>query len=84
MKVSYSKVVWLFLAGVSASSLRGGQQQQARRSMLGLDLDFSAFQAGDKITSLDVGVTVTAMKRAYKLGPLEAADAMVFDSENPT
>lgn len=47
-------------------------------------LDFSAFAAGDLVTDLGDGITVVAQKKTSKTSSYVAAQAMIFDSANPT
>jgi hypothetical protein len=52
-------------------------------SLLPLD-NLNALSPGDVVTTIGSGITVSAQKVDGKKGPLVAAEAMVFDSENPT
>jgi hypothetical protein len=47
------------------------------------NIDFSGFQAGEIVSSLDYDLSVKAFKRNEKNGPLVAGEAMIFDSSCP-
>jgi hypothetical protein len=78
-------------AGAALTTLRNDNDKTTARALSSIEIDFSAFSAGDVVSSLGDGVTVTAHKalnkgavknsNALKIVP---GQAMIFDSLNPT
>lgn len=68
-----------------ASKLRGVTQAHRDLQQGSFTVDFAGLSAGDIVTNLQHGITVSSKKRqGSKTGPLVDASAMIFDSENPT